>query len=96
MEVHVLVVEFVLATHSILIQGQVKPELPDSHQLLHCDTTFSIGMPIYAKLTIARPLIGRYVPTLRFDSIFLAIGLIVRSNYLMFSFLEGNFCCTGR
>ena len=95
-EVHVLNVEFVLATHCILTQGQVKPKLPDSPQLLHRDTTFSIGIPIYAKLTIARLPIGRYVPTLRFDSIFLSFGSIVRPNYLMLSFLEGNFYCAGR
>ena len=53
-EVYVLIVEFVLATHCILTQGQVIPELPDSPQLLHRNTTFSIGVPIYPKLTIAR------------------------------------------
>ena len=35
-------------------------------------------------------------PTLRSDSIFLAIGSIVRPNYPMLLFLEGNFYCAGR
>ena len=83
-----LIVEFVLATHCILTQWQVKPELPDSLQLLHRDTTFAIGIPIYAKLTIARHPLGWYAPTLRSDSIFLSFGLIVRPNYLMLSFFE--------
>ena len=96
MEVHVLIVEFVLTTHCILTQSQVKPELPDSPQLLHRDTTFSIGMPIYAKLTIARLPLGQYAPTLRTDSIFLSFGSMVRPNYLMLSFFEGNFYCAGR
>ena len=55
---HVLIVEFVFATHCILTQGQVKPELPDSPQLLHRNTTFSIGIPIYAKVTISRLPLG--------------------------------------
>ena len=95
MEVHVLIVEFVLATHCILIQWQVKPELPESHQLLHGDVTFSIGTPIYAKLTIATLPFGRYVPTLRPDSFFLAIGLVVRPNHLMLSFLRLTFIVLG-
>ena len=82
-----LVVEFVFGTHCILTQGQVKPELPDSPQLLHRDTTFSIGMPSYAKSTIARLPFGRYIPMLRSDSIFLSFGWIVRPNYVMLSFL---------
>ena len=96
MEVYVLIVEFVFGTHCIITQWQVKPKLPDSSQLLHRDTTFSIGITVYAKSTIARLPFGRHVPTLRSDSIFLAIGSMVRPNYLMLSFLEGNFYCTGR
>ena len=91
-----LIVEFVFVTHCILTQWQGKPELPDSPQLLHRDTTFSIGMPIYAKSTIARLPLGRYAPTLRINSIFLSFGSIVRPNYLMLSFLEGTFYCAGR
>ena len=93
---HVLIVEFVLTTHCIVTQSQVKPELPDSPQLLHRDTTFSTGVTIYAKLRIARLPLGRYVPTLRSDSIFLTIRLIARSNCLMLSFLEGKFRRSGR
>ena len=90
-----LIVVFVLATHCILTQQQVKPKLPDSHQLLHRNITFSIGTPIYAELTVAMLPIGWHVPTLRSDSIFLAIGLEVRPNYLMLSFLEGKFFVQG-
>ena len=96
MEVYVLIVEFVLATHCILTQGQVKPELTDSPQLLHRDTTFSLGIPIYAKLTIARLPFGRYLPILRSDSIFLSFDSMVRPNYGMMSFLESKFYCAGR
>ena len=90
MEEYVLIVEFVLATHCILTQEQVKPKLPDSPQLLNRDTTFSIGMPTFDILTIVRPPLGRHVPTLRSNSIFLAVGSIVWPNYLMLSFLEGK------
>ena len=83
MEVHVLIVEFVLATYCILTQQQVKPELPCSHQLLHRDTTFSIDTTIYAKLTTARLPLGRHVPRLRSDSIFVAIGSMDWRNYVM-------------
>ena len=96
MEVHVLIIEFVFGTQCILTQLQVKTELPGSPQLLHRGTTFSMGIPIYAKSTIARLPFGCYVSTLRSDSIFLAIGLIGRPNYLMLTFLEGEFSCTGR
>ena len=96
MEVHELIVEFVFGTYCIITHWQVKPELPDSPELLHRDTTFSVGTPIYAKSTIASLPFGRYVPTLRSDTIFLTIGSIVRSNYLMLSFLKGNFYCAGR
>ena len=48
-------------------------------------------MPIYAKLTMARVPLGKYVPSLGPDSILLAIGSIGWLNYLMLSFLEGNF-----
>ena len=94
--VQVLIFEFVVGTHCILTQWQVKPKLPDSPHLLHRDNTFSIGMPIYAKLTISRLPLGRHVLTMRSDSIFLAIGLIVWLNYLMLSFLEVHFYCAGR
>ena len=83
MEVYVMIVEIVLATYCILTQQQVKQELPPSHELLHCDITFSIGMPIYAKLTTARLPLQRHMPTPRSDSIFLAFGLIIRPNYVM-------------
>ena len=96
MELYVLVVELMFETHCIFTLGQVKPELSDSPQLLHRDTTFSIGMPIYAKLTIGRLPIGHYTPTLGSDSIFLSFDSMVRPNYLMLSFLEGNFYCAGR
>ena len=72
-----LIVEFVFATHCILTQGQVKPELPDSPQLLHRNTTFSIGVPIYAKLTMERLPLARYASTLRSDGNLLAFGSIV-------------------
>ena len=69
-----LIVEFVVGTHCIITHWQVKPELPDSPQLLHRDATFSIGMPIYAKSTIARLPFGRHAPMLRSDSIFWQLG----------------------
>ena len=82
MELHVLIVEFVLTTHCILTQSQVKPELPDSPQLLHRDTTFSTGVTIYAKLTIARLPLGQYVRPLRSDSILLCFPLMVGPNHV--------------
>ena len=91
MEEYVLIVEFVLATHCILTQEEVKPKLPDSPQLLNRDTTFSIGMPTFDILTIVRPPLGRQVPTLRSNSIFLAVGSIVWPNYVMLTFLGGKF-----
>lgn len=95
-ELYVLIVEFVVGTHCILTQWEVKPKLPCSPQLLHRDVTFSIGTPIYAKLTIARLQLGRFQSTLRSDNIFLSFGSILRPNYLMLSFLEGDFYCAGR
>ena len=53
-------------------------------------------MPIYTKQTIARPPLGRYVSRLRPDSIFLAIGSIVRWNYVELYFFEGKFRRSGR
>ena len=85
-----LIVEFVFATHCILTQGQVKPELPDSHQLLHRNIIIATGILSFAKSTITRLPIGRYVPTLRSDRIFLSFGSIVRPNYLMLLFWEGT------
>ena len=96
MKGHVFIWEFVSATPCILKQSQVKPELSDSPQLVNRDITSSIGVPIDAKLIIARLSFERHVPTLRHDSIFLAIGLIVWPNYVMLSFLEGNLCPSGR
>ena len=54
MEVHVLIVKFVLASRCFRTQRQVKAELPELAQLHHLDITFFIGMPIDAKLTITR------------------------------------------
>ena len=70
MEVHVLIVEFVFGSHCILTQGQVKPELPHSPQLLHHNTIIATDIPSIAKSTIARRPFERYVPALRSDSIF--------------------------
>ena len=37
-----------------------------------------------------------YTPGQCYDNIFLSFGSILRLNYLMFSFLEGDFYCAGR
>ena len=93
---HVLIVEFVFATHCVLTQGQVKPELPDSPQLLHRNIIIVTGIPSFVKSTIARLPFGQYAPKLRSDGNLLSFGSIVRPNYLMLSFLEGMFYCAGR
>ena len=95
-EVHVMIVEFVFATHCILTQGQVKPELPDSPQLLHRNVIIVTGIPSFVKSTITRLPIGWYVPTLRSDGNLLSFDSIVRPNYLILSFLEGKFRRSGR
>ena len=81
MKAHLWIVEFVRATHCILTQWQVKPELPESRRLVRRNIVFTIGTPIYAKLTMGRLSFGRYVSKLTFDR-----------NLLWFGWVHGRNC----